>query len=88
MSTPSNDDMRRLVQQGKAMPAPNQDRPGRFQIRNGSDLDNAVRAIGRVRPATDEARAKVRRFVIKRARELNLSGHIPDTWNADGSLKS
>lgn len=88
MATPSHDEMRKLVQQGKAMPAPNQDRPGRFQIRNGSDLDNAIRAVGRVRPNTDEARAKVRRFIINRARALNLSGHIPDTWKSDGSLSS
>lgn len=88
MSTPSNDEMRNLVKQGKAMPAPNQDRPGRFQIRNGDDLANAIRAVGRVRPNTDEARAKVRRFIISRARALNLSSRIPDAWNADGSLKS
>jgi hypothetical protein len=86
-TTPSADDMRRLVKQGKAMPAPGQARPGRFQIRNGGDLHNAILAVGRVQPATDEARAKVRRFIIKRARELNLPNRIPDNWNADGSLK-
>lgn len=68
------------------MPAPGQSRPGRFQIRNGDDLDKAIRAVGRVQPPTDEARGKVRRFIIRRARELNLSSRIPDNWNADGSL--
>ncbi|MFF6847148.1 MULTISPECIES: hypothetical protein [Streptomyces] len=79
--------MRDLVKRGKAMPAPEQDRPGRFQIRNRADLQNAIRAVGRVRPNTEEARAKVRRFILKRARELNLASLIPPNWAADGSLK-
>lgn len=88
MAQPSADAMRDLVKRGKAMPAPEQDRPGRFNIQNRQDLENAIRAIGRVRPNTDEARAQVRRFIRKRARELNLSSVIPSNWNADGSLKS
>ncbi|MFE9003085.1 hypothetical protein ACFYOY_13230 [Streptomyces sp. NPDC007875] len=88
MAQPSADAMRDLVKQGKAMPAPGHDRPGRFQIRNRTDLENAIRAVGRVRPNTEEARAKVRRFILKRARELNLASLIPSTWAADGSLKS
>lgn len=88
MAQPSADAMRDLVKRGKAMPAPEQDRPGRFNIQNRQDLENAIRAIGRVRPNTDEARAQVRRFIRKRARELNLSSMIPSNWNADGSLKS
>lgn len=81
------DPLRQLVNQGKAMPAPGQDRPGRFPIRNQSDLQSAIRAIGRVKGGPGE-QAKVRRFVIRRARELNLSQLIPPTWSADGSLKS
>lgn len=88
MVQPDAEQMRDLVKAGKAMPAPGQDRPGRFQIRNREDLDNAIRAVGRVRPNTEEARAKVRRFIIERARELNLVSLIPETWAADGSLKS
>lgn len=88
MAQPSSDEMRDLVQQGKAMPAPGQERSGRFQIRNRADLQNAIRAVGRVRPNTEEARAKVRRFILKRARELNLTSLIPPNWAADGSLKS
>jgi hypothetical protein len=72
----------RLAKQGKAMPG------GRFPIRNAEDLANAIRAVGRVRPNTEEARAKVRRYVIKRARELGLSSRLPDDWASDGSLKS
>jgi hypothetical protein len=91
-AAPNADQLRTLVKQGKAMPAPNQDRPGRFYIRNAADLDAAVRAVGRVQPQNGEpveqAQAKVRRFIIKCAKQMALSARIPDTWNADGSLKS
>lgn len=81
------DPLRQLVKRGKAMPAPGQGRPGWFPIRNRDDLLNAIRAIGRVKGGETE-RAKVRRFVIKRARELKLSQLIPPTWQPDGTLKS
>lgn len=80
--------MRKLVDQGKAMPAPGQDRPGRFPIANREDLLNAIKAVGRVQPPTEEARAAVRRFILKRARELNLTTLIPPTWKVDGTLKN
>lgn len=59
---------------------------GRFPIRTRADLDNAIRAVGRVQPPTDEARAKVRRFIIRRAKALGAPEAIPDTWKADGTL--
>lgn len=67
---------------GVAMPG------GRFPIRSRADLENAIRAVGRVQPPTEAARGTVRRFIIKRARALGAMDAIPDTWNADGSLKS
>lgn len=60
---------------------------GRFPIANRGDLENAIRAVGRVQPDTEEARAMVRRFIMKRARDIGASDLIPATWNADGSLK-
>ena len=87
MTQPDAQQMRDLVKQGKAMPAPG-DRPGRYNIENRQDLQNAILAVGRVRPNTDEARAQVRRFIMKRAAQMNLSSLIPANWNADGSLKS
>lgn len=82
------DRLRELVRQGKAMPAaPGQDRPGRFPIANREDLLNAIRAVGRVKGGEVE-RAKVRRFIMRRARELGLERLIPDTWRADGTLTS
>lgn len=86
MALPDAKGMQRLVQQGKAMPAPGQDRPGRFPVRNRDDLAKAIRAVGRVQPATEEARAKVRRYLIKRARELGVADMLPENWNADGTL--
>lgn len=84
MATPDASTMRRLVQQGKAMAAPGQGRPGRFNIRNASELDDAIQAVGRV-PA--DGRPAVRKFITQRAKALGLSARIPDSWNADGTLK-
>lgn len=89
MAQPDADKMRNLVKRGKAMRTPaDDDRPGRFPIANREDLLNAIRAVGRVRPNTEEARAQVRRFILRRARELNLTALVPSTWAADGSLKN
>lgn len=88
MAQPAAKAMRAMVARGQALPAPGQDRPGRFQITDAKSLDDAIRAVGRVRPDTDAARAKVRRFIIKRARQLNLASAIPDTWTANGDLKA
>lgn len=88
MAQPNAQEIRGLVKAGKAMPSPDQPGPGKFPIRNRQDLENAILAVGRVRPNTDEARAQVRRFILKRARELNLTNLIPSNWNTDGSLKS
>lgn len=85
MARPDAKTMRHLVKEGKAMPAPDQSRPGRFNIRNRDELDDAIQALGRV----DEAdRPKTCRFIIKRAKALNAEDMIPDTWRADGTLKT
>jgi hypothetical protein len=86
MATPDAATMRKLQAQGKAMPPSQSGGTPRFPIRNAADLDNAIRAVGRVKPDTDAARAKVRRYIISRAKSLGLSSKIPDTWNSDGDL--
>jgi hypothetical protein len=85
MAAPDAATMRKLQSQGKAIPNASGD-PS-FPIRNADDLDNAIKAVGLVKPATDEARAKVRKYIMQRAQQLGLSSAIPDSWNADGSLK-
>lgn len=86
MADYSADPLRQMVKQRKAMPAPAQDRPGRFPIANKEDLQNAIKAVGRVKGGPEE-QAKVRRFIAERAGELKLNFLIPRNWAADGSLK-
>ena len=86
MATPDAATMRKLQKQGKAMPPTQPGGRPRFQIANANDLDNAILAVGRVKPATDAARSKVRKYIIARAKALGLSSRIPDTWNSDGDL--
>ena len=85
MATPDAATMRRLQAQGKAVK--NASGQPSFPIRNGDDLGKAIRAVGRVKPATEAARSKVRRYIQTRAKALGLDSQIPDTWAADGSLK-
>lgn len=59
---------------------------GSFPIPNRGSLEDAIRAVGRARPNTPEQRAKVRRHIIKRARELNASEMIPETWRSNGTM--
>src|SRR5262249_9225200 len=66
---------------GYAMP------DGSYYIREGpvgvSDLDNAIKAVGRGGADHDD----IRKHIIKRANALGKSDMIPDTWNSNGSLK-
>jgi hypothetical protein len=88
MATPDAAAMRNLQKQGKAMPPGKPGASPRFPIRNAADLDNAIKAVGRVRPNTEAARKKVRIYIIARAKALGLSSRLPESWNSDGSLKS
>lgn len=55
-----------------------------YPIRNCEDLKNAIRAYGR---APEGERARLRRFIARRRRELGCSEELPETWHAerDGS---
>lgn len=83
--TPTTAQRKTLAKSGIAMP------DGSFYIRNQSELNDAIRAVGRATPNAGESdtarRNSVRRHIIKRANALDLSNMIPDTWNSDGSLK-
>lgn len=85
MATPDAATMKKLQAQGKAIPNASGD-PS-FPITNGADLAKAIKAVGRVKPNTDAARAKVRKYIASRAKALGLSSQIPDSWNSDGTLK-
>lgn len=53
---------------------------GSFPIRNISDLQNAIKSIGR---AKDPERAK--RWIKKRAKELKSEKILPETWKAENT---
>lgn len=73
----SAEQRKNLAQKGDALPG------GRFPIRNRSDLENAIRAVGRAKGGS-AGRDAVRRFIIKRAKALGLSNLIPDNWSSGG----
>lgn len=85
MAGPDTATRRNLAKSGKAMPDSGGS-GGRFPIRNGSDLAKAIKAVGRAKGG-EEGRRKVRRFIMRRARELGLSNQIPGSWQSDGSVK-
>lgn len=75
MATFSAKQRRQLAASGAAMD------DGSYPIRNASDLDNAIHAIGRGSGSHDA----IRRHIIKRAKALGLSSRIPANWSASGS---
>lgn len=85
MAGPSPQQRRELAQRGQALPDAGTGSGGRFPIRNTRDLQKAIRAVGRARGG-EQGRAKVRRFIIKRARQLGATNTVPESWNADGSV--
>ena len=60
-----------LAKDKKALP------DGSFPIRNISDLKNAVYAYGRAKPGN---RGRVRRHIVKMARQLDRKDLIPENW--------
>ena len=86
MAGPPTGVRKSLAKQGKAMPDAGVGTGGRFPIRNGNDLAKAIKAVGRA-AGGEPGRQKVRRFIMKRAKELGLSSRIPPNWSADGSVK-
>lgn len=86
MAGPDTETRKSLAKQGKAMPDTGQGTGGRFPIRNRADLQKAIKAVGRA-SGGEEGRRKVRRFIMRRARELGLTSLIPSSWQSDGSVK-
>jgi hypothetical protein len=66
----------RLAKEGKALD------DGSFPIRNISDLRNAIQAYGRSKPGS---RAKVRRHIMKRAKQLDRRDLVPQKWSTSYS---
>jgi HK97 family phage prohead protease len=72
-----------LGRQGKAFKNP--DGHYSYPIVTRQDLLNAIHAIGRSGLAD---KTPLRKFIIRRARELNASRLIPTTWASDGTTRS
>jgi hypothetical protein len=83
--TPTAAQRKAFAKSGAAMP------DGSFYITNAGQLSDAISAVGRATPNAGESetarRNSVRRHIMKRARALQRTDMIPDTWNSDGSLK-
>ena len=69
MAELGTEERRKLADQGKALP------DGSFPIRNREDLQDAIQSYGR---AKDKAKAK--RWIKRRARELHAEKELPDDW--------
>lgn len=69
----SAEDRRRAESKGQALPG------GRFPIRNEEDLRNAIHALGRAKGGAS-GREIVKRFIIRRAKQLGLMHVLPEDW--------
>lgn len=65
---------RELAKQGLAMP------DGGYPIRNRSDLVKAIQAYGR-----GTNKPEIKRWIKKRAKELNAEKYLPDNWEVEDS---
>jgi hypothetical protein len=72
--------LRDMAGRGQAMRNPKGD-PS-YPIKDGEDLNAAIRAVGR----GNGGHNAIRKHIMARAKALGLSGRIPDNWGADGSL--
>ena len=75
------DAQRRMLAEGHAMKGP--DGQPSYPIGDDEDLKAAIRAVGRGGADHD----KIRRYIARRARALGAAGSIPESWQADGSIK-
>jgi hypothetical protein len=72
----SRDQRNKLAEKGHALP------DGSYPISDVDDLKNAIQAYGRSNP---EDRAKVKKHIEKRARQLNVRHLIPEKWKNEKS---
>lgn len=65
----TEEERKKLAEEGLALP------DGSFPIRNKQDLKDAIKAIGLARSYD-----KTKKWIIKRARELNAIDELPESW--------
>ena len=69
MAELDTEERRKLADQGETLP------DGSFPVWNRDDLQDAIQSYGR---AKDKAKAK--RWIKRRARELNAEKELPEDW--------
>lgn len=74
----TEEERRELAKKGEAMP------DGKFPIRNGHDLKNAIK----LRNNSDLPEATVKAWIIKRAKALGLESELPEEWGEEKLEKS
>lgn len=84
MADPSKAKRQALAAKGQAIP--NKESGGSYPVRNRAELKDAIQAVGRA--GSPEDMAKVRRYIMRRARALDLASMIPPNWNPDGTTKN
>ena len=82
MAKYSAEQLRQMLARGQAMRNPSGD-PS-FPIGDTEDLQNAIHAVG-LGGASNNA---IRRYIMGRAKAMGKTSMIPDTWQADGSLRT
>lgn len=70
----TEEERKKLAKEGLALP------DGSFPIRNKQDLKDAIKAIGLARSYN-----KTKKWIIKRARELNAIDELPESWRVKDS---
>lgn len=66
----SHEERKDLAEKGEAMP------DGKYPIRNRQDLKDAIRLVG----SSDTPEEKVKAWIRKRAKELDLESELPESW--------
>lgn len=82
MAKYSADELRALGAKGHAFK--NSDGSFSFPIDDEEDLGNAIHAVGRAGASHDA----VRRYIIRRAREMGKENMLPDSWSSGGNTDS
>jgi hypothetical protein len=78
----SASELRDMLANGHAMANENGD-PA-YPIMDEEDLGNAIQDVGRGGASANA----IRKYVMRRASDMNMLDKIPDTWSNDGSLKA
>ena len=71
----TEEERKKLAEEGLALP------DGSFPIRNKQDLKDAIKAIGLAR-----SYSKTKKWIIKRARELDAVDLLPEKWKVKDSV--